>query len=409
MPGSPILSTTSTANSTIGSVRDARTMNVAASTTAEGSALLFAPVTVPLFDPQSPLRPLRAELLAAIERVVDGGQFVLGPEVEAFERELRGVARRAARGRRGQRDGGDHDRPARPRRRPGRRGRRALLHLLRERRGDPAHGRHAGLLRRRPADVVRHRRHGEGRAHAAHEGDRRRRPLRQRRADPRDRGARAAGHRGRRAGRGRRGRRRRAGGHARHARDVLLLPVEEPRRLRRRRRGDRARRRARRPRPHAALPRLARQGHLRAGRLQQPPRRGPGGRSCACCCPTSTAGPSTAAPWRAGTRRRGCPGPATEPGAKPAWHLHVVRDERPDEASARLAAAGVQSRGYYRAPGPRASRRCGRTRRASRSRRRTRRADAPRPADERLAHPRAGERGRPRAYGARSSARRRSA
>ena len=43
---------------------------------------------VPLFDTQSALRPLRAEVLAAIERVVDGGRFVLGPEVEAFERDL---------------------------------------------------------------------------------------------------------------------------------------------------------------------------------------------------------------------------------------------------------------------------------------------------------------------------------
>src|SRR5918997_687038 len=45
-------------------------------------------MAVPLFDTQSPLRPLRADVLAAIERVVDGGSFVLGPEVEAFEREL---------------------------------------------------------------------------------------------------------------------------------------------------------------------------------------------------------------------------------------------------------------------------------------------------------------------------------
>src|SRR3712207_415694 len=43
---------------------------------------------VPLFDTQTALRPLRAELLAAVERVVDGGRFILGPEVEAFEREF---------------------------------------------------------------------------------------------------------------------------------------------------------------------------------------------------------------------------------------------------------------------------------------------------------------------------------
>ena len=53
---------------------------------------------------------------------------------------------------------------------------------------------------------------------------------------------------------------------------------------------------------------------------------------------------------RAGTRRRGCPGRPPEPARKPAWHLHVVRDEQPDEVSQRLAAAGVQSRGYYRTP-----------------------------------------------------------
>ncbi|HEV2815260.1 MAG TPA: DegT/DnrJ/EryC1/StrS family aminotransferase [Solirubrobacteraceae bacterium] len=43
---------------------------------------------VPLFDTQSALRPLRAEILAAVERVVDDGRFVLGPEVEAFERDF---------------------------------------------------------------------------------------------------------------------------------------------------------------------------------------------------------------------------------------------------------------------------------------------------------------------------------
>jgi dTDP-3-amino-3,4,6-trideoxy-alpha-D-glucose transaminase len=45
-------------------------------------------VAVPLFDTKAPLAPLRDELRAAIDRVVDGGRFILGPEVEAFEREL---------------------------------------------------------------------------------------------------------------------------------------------------------------------------------------------------------------------------------------------------------------------------------------------------------------------------------
>jgi dTDP-3-amino-3,4,6-trideoxy-alpha-D-glucose transaminase len=44
-------------------------------------------VPVPLFDPTSPLSPLRAEIRAAVHRVLDNGQFILGPEVQAFERE----------------------------------------------------------------------------------------------------------------------------------------------------------------------------------------------------------------------------------------------------------------------------------------------------------------------------------
>jgi dTDP-3-amino-3,4,6-trideoxy-alpha-D-glucose transaminase len=45
-------------------------------------------VAVPLFDPSSPLGPLRADLRAAVHRVLDGGHFILGPEVEAFETEF---------------------------------------------------------------------------------------------------------------------------------------------------------------------------------------------------------------------------------------------------------------------------------------------------------------------------------
>jgi len=45
-------------------------------------------VTVGLFDIVTPLRPLRAQIDAAIARVVDSGHFVLGPEVRAFEEEL---------------------------------------------------------------------------------------------------------------------------------------------------------------------------------------------------------------------------------------------------------------------------------------------------------------------------------
>jgi dTDP-3-amino-3,4,6-trideoxy-alpha-D-glucose transaminase len=44
-------------------------------------------VSVPLFDPTSPLGPLRADIRAAVHRVLDSDHFVLGPEVAAFETE----------------------------------------------------------------------------------------------------------------------------------------------------------------------------------------------------------------------------------------------------------------------------------------------------------------------------------
>jgi dTDP-3-amino-3,4,6-trideoxy-alpha-D-glucose transaminase len=44
-------------------------------------------MAVPLFDTETPRRPLRAELRSAVHRVLDDGRFILGPEVEAFERE----------------------------------------------------------------------------------------------------------------------------------------------------------------------------------------------------------------------------------------------------------------------------------------------------------------------------------
>jgi dTDP-4-amino-4,6-dideoxygalactose transaminase len=43
---------------------------------------------VPLFDASTPLAPLREELRAAIDRVIESERFILGPEVSAFEREL---------------------------------------------------------------------------------------------------------------------------------------------------------------------------------------------------------------------------------------------------------------------------------------------------------------------------------
>jgi len=43
---------------------------------------------VPLFDTSTALAPLREQLHEAVERVMDSGRFILGPEVEAFESEF---------------------------------------------------------------------------------------------------------------------------------------------------------------------------------------------------------------------------------------------------------------------------------------------------------------------------------
>ncbi len=43
---------------------------------------------VALFDTSTPLAPLREELRAAIDRVLDSERYILGPEVSAFEREF---------------------------------------------------------------------------------------------------------------------------------------------------------------------------------------------------------------------------------------------------------------------------------------------------------------------------------
>jgi dTDP-3-amino-3,4,6-trideoxy-alpha-D-glucose transaminase len=45
-------------------------------------------MSVPLFDTSSALEPLREPLREAVARVLDSGRFILGPEVEAFEREM---------------------------------------------------------------------------------------------------------------------------------------------------------------------------------------------------------------------------------------------------------------------------------------------------------------------------------
>jgi UDP-N-acetyl-3-dehydro-alpha-D-glucosamine 3-aminotranferase len=46
------------------------------------------PVPVPLFDTSTPLIPLREELQERVAAVIDDGRYILGPDVEAFEREF---------------------------------------------------------------------------------------------------------------------------------------------------------------------------------------------------------------------------------------------------------------------------------------------------------------------------------
>jgi dTDP-4-amino-4,6-dideoxygalactose transaminase len=45
-------------------------------------------MAVPLFDTSTPLEPLRGEIIERLTAVVNDGRFILGPEVQAFEREF---------------------------------------------------------------------------------------------------------------------------------------------------------------------------------------------------------------------------------------------------------------------------------------------------------------------------------
>jgi dTDP-3-amino-3,4,6-trideoxy-alpha-D-glucose transaminase len=45
-------------------------------------------MTISLFDTETPLAPLRPAIRAAIDRVLERGAYILGPEVQAFEREF---------------------------------------------------------------------------------------------------------------------------------------------------------------------------------------------------------------------------------------------------------------------------------------------------------------------------------
>ncbi len=312
-------------------------------------------MAVPLFDTATPLAPLRDELRAAVARVLDSEHYILGPEVAAFEQRVRRLLRRRARGRRCQRHRRDHDRAARDGRRPRRRGGRALLHVLRVRRGDPADGRHAGVLRHRPrrptastAETVRAALTPRTKAVIV------RAPVRQRRPGRRDRGARRAGARGRRAG----GRLARAGGPARArsatAATFSFFPSKNLGVLRRRRHDHHLGRRGRRDRAHrcastARATRSATSGSATT-RASTSCRR----RSCACSCRTSTRGRMGAGRRRATTSRRGsassCGSRGRSRDARPRGTSTSSPPARRSACRRRSTRRGVACKPYYRTP-----------------------------------------------------------
>src|SRR5215212_7645404 len=103
-PASPIASITSTAKLTSGSVSEAirgggtspirvaapsrRGLTLESSTPPTPGVVCRPPMAVPLFDTRTPVAPLIGEIEAKISEVIESSRFILGPELEAFEREL---------------------------------------------------------------------------------------------------------------------------------------------------------------------------------------------------------------------------------------------------------------------------------------------------------------------------------
>ena len=142
-------------------------------------------------------------------------------------------------------------------------------------------------------------------------------------------------------------------------------------------------------RAHAALPRLAGQGHLRRRSATTAASTSCRPRSCASQLPELDRWAAASPRRRRALRRRRasaswrrCRG--RREGARPAWHLYVIRHERPDELKAALAAARRRLQRllpHARAP-PARDGRMGRRRRAAVHRRgspaRTSRSRSPR-------------------------------
>ena len=193
------------------------------------------PIKVPLVDLQAQYRPLRDEILSAMTRICDSQRFIMGPEIAALEDELArmlGIDHAVAVSSGtdalllalmtlgiGPGDEVDHVRP---------------LVLCHRRRHRPR--RRPPDLRRHRSRDLQHRRGGHRRSRdPAHESDPAGASVRSERRSRSDRRSRLAGGHPRRRGR-RAGDRRdlpvAARRWHRHDRLLLVLPEQEPRRIR---------------------------------------------------------------------------------------------------------------------------------------------------------------------------------
>ena len=111
------------------------------------------PSRSPSIDVKAQYAPLIPQIKAAIDEVLEGGQFVFGPNVERLRGGGGALPRRSRDDRRRERHGRARPRPERARDRRGRRGHLPGLHVLRDRRGDRARRRDAGVRGHRPADA----------------------------------------------------------------------------------------------------------------------------------------------------------------------------------------------------------------------------------------------------------------
>ena len=308
---------------------------------------------VPLFDTSTPLEELRDELRAAVARVLDSERYILGPEVSAFEREFASycgaghavgvangtdaitIALRAM----GVGPGDEVVVPsftfyASAEAIPPTGARPVFCDIDPDTYCVTAETVRAALTPRTKAVIAVHlfgnvapvaRDRGAGRAGAGGRGPSRRLAL--------------GGGTPRRAG---------------HCGDVLVLPVQEPRGLRRwrddhdirRGPGESARRYC------ASTARATRSPTSRSAttRAWTSCRR----RSCASSFHTSMRGRTDAARRGATTRRQGWAQlmslPRAVDGAAPAWHLYVVAHRQVERLEGALAAADIGHKPYYRTP-----------------------------------------------------------